>query len=47
MWYIPDGNGVDAEITQILPVYEYNESLEKMVTELCAAGMYSKPFKYE
>lgn len=47
MWYIPDADGVDAEITQILPVYEYNESLEKMVTELSAAGMYSKPLKNE
>lgn len=47
MWYIPDGNGVDAEITQILPVYEYNESLEKMVTELSAAVMYSEPLNNE
>ena len=43
MWYIPDGNGVDAEITQILPVYEYNESLDKLAEQLAAAQTYSQP----
>lgn len=43
MWYILDGEGINAEITQILPVYEYNESLDRMITELSAAQMYSNP----
>lgn len=44
-WYIPDAKfcAAPAKITQILPVYEYNESLDKLAEQLTAAQTYSQP----